>query len=1110
MDPIWMATPLVSGQRRRANSMSSSTLRSLIPRSSSTHDLTKVTEPSLLRKSPPGSNKDNNPPRRPPRNPARVPRKRSATARPSTSTGIPEQSVSPWDSFRRPSIEFVGVRTRAESTNTGTSSPIHSPPRSPPLSHRQDIVPWEYMSAPDGIQAIEHIPGPLIELPGNPQRQEITPWEFAPPPEPEPELEPESSPSPIATHNPNRTSRFASAVRQSSVSSGFGDKNPLVRRRKSIDNRQHPPRSAFYHFAIDCPKLVLLNASSPAGTFRPGLFPLTTIPTPRSLKGISMPGTTKFDLKGHDTRKKPKKHHRYDVREVPYPRDYERDVLDLDVWENLFCQQLCGSLTFHKFETPPSKVLDLGCGTGIWVMNCARVWKNSQFVGLDLVPLHPDLRKVGSSELADRITWVQGNFLEGLPFPNEEFDFVHIKRIAMGVPEDKWDALMEEITRVMKPGAAFEMIEEDLFFPGKSAEESDDEGGIVSSSDDDISELDEGDKNGSGPIVRSRVIPVYTGPSVPTDDGSASSTNVITFPPTPRSTSPQTGTVESDKEGEATLTRKEAGAAAQAANPPLPPSTPAKVVSTAAPVLSSRAMFTQSVSPPNTSSPPSALRNSTKFAASTSSLVNTPLKAFSDSGHDMHGPGRQRGHSSTSTLQIPPTDHSDSQGGAQTLAKPKTISLASASSHNIRTPAKAPSNPRDHSLLEIVYNEMHARRFVNLSPLSLLANSLGLYFKGLKTHPPLQLTFPPPPRAMRKTSTLMTMPEMQFSHRQRRQLHRTYQRDDGTSRLLSITSATSGSSDISEADRVITEKGLMYHASSYAALDTSRTVALSPTAKTFSLPPSSNGNGSLRPEAFPPMSASRSSFIARISQQQEAIGKRLRDLLPHGTINLDLRTLNLHLKVRTAEILGCGESMWEWVVWYQRETRSRKRTSTIGSSQQRMDDGGGPWHRLEEYHQEVVDMTREDFDKLLTRFELDMEDQMMLSPVIEDRFDWDVFYSELSPERLEFQAGCKLWDQWELEQQLPLHPTVSSGKRQHRPNRSISDSSHSAIPLPSVASEDPALRRSASRKSHLSSTGRRNGRSRSRSISMHSGSGVRPPSARLSRSLRVFVAWKPT
>ena len=42
----------------------------------------------------------------------------------------------------------------------------------------------------------------------------------------------------------------------------------------------------------------------------------------------------------------------------------------------------------------------------------------------------------------------------------------------------------------------------------------------------------------------------------------------------------------------------------------------------------------------------------------------------------------------------------------------------------------APLNPRDHSLLEYIYSEMHASRFINLSPLSLLANSLPVYFNS--------------------------------------------------------------------------------------------------------------------------------------------------------------------------------------------------------------------------------------------------------------------------------------------------------------------------------------------------------------------------------------------
>lgn len=43
-------------------------------------------------------------------------------------------------------------------------------------------------------------------------------------------------------------------------------------------------------------------------------------------------------------------------------------------------------------------------------------------------------------------------------------------------------------------------------------------------------------------------------------------------------------------------------------------------------------------------------------------------------------------------------------------------------------------NPRDHTVLETIYNEMHAVRFVNLTPLNLLGNALGLWFKGASQH----------------------------------------------------------------------------------------------------------------------------------------------------------------------------------------------------------------------------------------------------------------------------------------------------------------------------------------------------------------------------------------
>lgn len=118
-------------------------------------------------------------------------------------------------------------------------------------------------------------------------------------------------------------------------------------------------------------------------------------------------------------------------------------------------------------STHPVRVLDLGCGTGAWVIFAASRLPNTEFVGYDLVNHQvalayldedvsdragdagsPDASLVDSlssqkatavkRHLSDRIHWAHGNFLlEPLPFEAAEFDHVRVCGIAKGVPENK-------------------------------------------------------------------------------------------------------------------------------------------------------------------------------------------------------------------------------------------------------------------------------------------------------------------------------------------------------------------------------------------------------------------------------------------------------------------------------------------------------------------------------------------------------------------------------------------------------------------------------------------------------------------------------------------------
>ena len=126
-------------------------------------------------------------------------------------------------------------------------------------------------------------------------------------------------------------------------------------------------------------------------------------------------------------------------------------------------------------------------------------------------------------------------------------------------------------------------------------------------------------------------------------------------------------------------------------------------------------------------------------------LVGNPIDEHGDAALDTRGitetappPGLTPG---TRKFSVTGSEHAyassqfqeNSHGSAEIPSPPPLNSKYSP--FLLRTIPKPPTNPRDHSILEFVYNQMLGSRFINLSPLALLANSLGLYFKGSLCYP---------------------------------------------------------------------------------------------------------------------------------------------------------------------------------------------------------------------------------------------------------------------------------------------------------------------------------------------------------------------------------------
>jgi hypothetical protein len=155
--------------------------------------------------------------------------------------------------------------------------------------------------------------------------------------------------------------------------------------------------------------------------------------------------------------------------------------------------------------------------------------------------------------------------------------------------------------------------------------------------------------------------------------------------------------------------------------------------------------------------------------------------------------------------------------------------------------------------------------------------------------------------------------------------------DDPTFSPDSAVSAKSAASHengvLSEDKRYLSMQGLLHHASPFITLDVSKTNPFAPYAKS-------------------PLALHR----GLDGRAQKIPG------IPNKNLNIDLRTLHLHLALRANEIMACAETMWDWVRDTQLAAKANPRRPTLTGSGQ-------------EHHMAVLDLNREDFNQLLLNFE---------------------------------------------------------------------------------------------------------------------------------------------
>ncbi|CAG8519265.1 15997_t:CDS:2 [Acaulospora colombiana] len=103
------------------------------------------------------------------------------------------------------------------------------------------------------------------------------------------------------------------------------------------------------------------------------------------------------------------------------------------------------------------RVLDVGCGSGTWLLQLARDYPMNHYTGIDMSPVFPT-----NTDLQN-VEFVQADVLQGIPFDADSFDFVHIRFLNTAFTEQQWEEkVIPEVTRVTKPKRWLELCEFDI------------------------------------------------------------------------------------------------------------------------------------------------------------------------------------------------------------------------------------------------------------------------------------------------------------------------------------------------------------------------------------------------------------------------------------------------------------------------------------------------------------------------------------------------------------------------------------------------------------------------------------------------------------------------
>jgi ubiquinone/menaquinone biosynthesis C-methylase UbiE len=152
------------------------------------------------------------------------------------------------------------------------------------------------------------------------------------------------------------------------------------------------------------------------------------------------------------------------INETAYalPNDItENERLNLQHYVMRYAMRGNYAVPFWRLGYRPKDILDVACGSGRWGAEMAYEFPDANVVGIDIAAPDPTSPSVtlGRSTPPENYLLLQGDVRKGLPFPDNAFDYVHMRFLVVAIGADDWPQLVQELVRVTRPDGWIELVD---------------------------------------------------------------------------------------------------------------------------------------------------------------------------------------------------------------------------------------------------------------------------------------------------------------------------------------------------------------------------------------------------------------------------------------------------------------------------------------------------------------------------------------------------------------------------------------------------------------------------------------------------------------------------